>query len=709
MREMIFGLDIGTRTIIGVVGYEEDGKFHVVASKMIPHESRAMIDGQIHDINKVAKTAKQVKEELEQITNMTFKKVAIAAAGRSLKTYNMSAEQILDEKNDVLIESDMIKSLEIEALNKAQLELVKELSEEDKYFCVGYSVIHYYLNGFNITNLEGHKGKKIGVELVATFLPQIVVDSLYSVVERIGLEVGSLTLEPIAAINVVIPENIRLLNLALVDVGAGTSDIAVTKEGSVSAYGMIPVAGDEITEKLVHNYLIDFETAERIKQLIGTQEEIEFQDILGIEQKVTSKEILEVIEPTIEKLTSEIAAKICALNGGKSASAVFCVGGGSQIHGFVEKIAKKLDIDEKRVTLKGSEALGNIVFEDDNKLEGTMFVTPIGICVTASYNMGYEFIYVSVNGEIVELMKGNQLTLVDAVLAKGFDHNNLINRKGENLLFRLNGSIKKISGEFGMPAELYVNNEIASLETPIKADDSIKVVPAVNGKNAQAFVKDFIKNSDIKTVYIDGNKTELKPFAVVNGVFCDENKEILNDDEVYIYEVNTFKDLCQYMDTDFSNQVVYVDGEYAKENTQINNGAQIEIKELNKSKSKIEVKSEEKIKEPEIKEIAVTNEETYSIDKIVTEEILPKREMTESDKFINSVMTNPSELQVIVNNKPVILNKKSSGNYVFIDIFDYIDFDLSKPQGLIVLLINGHKASYTEPLKSGDVIEIRWE
>ena len=79
--------------------------------------------------------------------------------------------------------------------------------------------------------------------MLATFLPEEVVDSLYAAVEQAGLYVTNLTLEPIAAMTVAIPEQYRLLNIALIDIGAGTSDICITKDGSVIAYGMIPAAG----------------------------------------------------------------------------------------------------------------------------------------------------------------------------------------------------------------------------------------------------------------------------------------------------------------------------------------------------------------------------------------------------------------------------------------------------------------------------------
>ena len=76
-----------------------------------------------------------------------------------------------------------------------------------------------------------------------------------------------MTLEPIAAINVAIPEKFRLLNIALVDVGAGTSDICITKEGTIVAYGMIPMAGDAVTDVIVQAHLVDFAYNQHNKNL----------------------------------------------------------------------------------------------------------------------------------------------------------------------------------------------------------------------------------------------------------------------------------------------------------------------------------------------------------------------------------------------------------------------------------------------------------
>ena len=79
--QLIFGLDIGTRSIVGTVGYLNGGKFHVLAQRSKEHETRAMLDGQIHDIGKVGETISQVKEQLEEDLGRELTDVCIAAGG----------------------------------------------------------------------------------------------------------------------------------------------------------------------------------------------------------------------------------------------------------------------------------------------------------------------------------------------------------------------------------------------------------------------------------------------------------------------------------------------------------------------------------------------------------------------------------------------------------------------------------------------------
>ena len=167
--------------------------------------------------------------------------------------------------------------------------------------------------------------------MVVAFLPKVVIESLQTVLTECKLELASITLEPIAAINAILPPTMRKLNLALVDVGAGTSDIAISKDGSVVAYGMVPLAGDEITEALCEKYLLDFNDGEILKRNIeGNEEEyLEFTDILGFVQNIKRSEIIDNISFAVKNLAQEIARKIIDLNS-KSPQGVILIGGGSR-------------------------------------------------------------------------------------------------------------------------------------------------------------------------------------------------------------------------------------------------------------------------------------------------------------------------------------------------------------------------------------------
>ena len=329
----VFGLDIGTRNVIGTVGYKnEDDEFIVVAQYIKEHETRAMLDGQIHDIGRVARTLNVVKTELEQQIGQPLTEVCIAAAGRVLKTITTHVEY--DYAEESVVTGEDIHTLELLGIEKAQEALKENNDTKYKFYCVGYSVVKYYLNEELFISIEGHKANKIGCDIIVTFLPEDVVDGLYAAVGQIGLTVANMTLEPIAAINVAIPENYRMLNIALVDVGAGTSDISITRDGSIVAYGMIPYAGDELTEVIVQHYLVDFKTAESIKLSSTIDDEVTYKDIMSIEHTIPSSDVWEVVAPVVEKITTEVASKIKELNGGETVSACFVVGGGGKVHGF---------------------------------------------------------------------------------------------------------------------------------------------------------------------------------------------------------------------------------------------------------------------------------------------------------------------------------------------------------------------------------------
>lgn len=487
----IFALDIGTRSVIGMVATFQEGHVKILGQHMVEHQSRAMLDGQIHDIPRVAQAVQQVKGALEKKLKQQYTKVAIAAAGRSLQTRRCRVDQ--DLAGELEIDTIVIHTLEMLGVQRAQEVLESEAcgGAGENYFCVGHSVVGYYLNDYPIGNLEGHRAKKIGAEVLATFLPSSVVNSLRAVLARVNLEPLNLTLEPIAACEAVIPEQLRLLNLALVDVGAGTSDIAIAKEGTIAAYGMVPTAGDEITEILMEALMVDFMTAEKIKRSLPKNKDIVYQDALGLEAKITCAEILQIIEPAVESLAQEIADHILELNGQVAPKSVLCVGGGAQVPTLAERLASKLGLIPQRVALRSRSNISQLTDCKKKDLAGPEGVTVVGIAMVAAKRAGQNFISVTVNGQPFTLFHTRQMTVLQALGFLNFNPRELLGLNGKDLHFTLNGLPKTVYGEMGKPAVIRVNGQPAHLRTVIKNGDVIWVEKAVNGQSAQARVEDF--------------------------------------------------------------------------------------------------------------------------------------------------------------------------------------------------------------------------
>lgn len=659
-EEIIFALDIGTRSALGIVGYPENNTFNILDVEIIYHPDRTMYDGQIHDIEGVVQVVKEIKKRLEQRLNLPLKDVAIAAAGRALKTYRVQVDRLID--GDKPIDRALSNNLEMEGLQMAQAMLEKDSEKKStKYYCVGYTVVNYYLNDGIIGSLIGHKGSKIAADLIATFLPHVVVDSLYTVMDKVGLEVNSMTLEPIAAINVSIPPKARLLNLALVDIGAGTSDIALTKDGTIVAYAMASIAGDEITEEIAQKYLLDFDAAEALKLNLKNSENQTFNDIVGIEYQLKTQEILETISPAIENLANQIAENILKYNQ-KAPSAVFLVGGGSQIPGLTEHLAGKLGLPKERVVVRGTEIVQNVQF-NNNQLRGPESITPIGIAVTAVKNRQQNFLNVTVDGRKIKLFNAKQLSVSDALVLIGYDAKKLIATKGPSLNFFVNGTIKTIQGKYGEMGQIYVNGKPANLETRLNNEDEIVVEPASQGEMATATIRLILP--DPKTVLFNNQTVKLLDQIRLNGQEVTLDILIQENDQLTYKEIDSLEKLLEHLEYDSSDYDFYLNSRLVTLDYQLKNGDKIVAEE---------------------RKTITSNPVTATPQKLT------------SDSETVTVTVNDSPLTFQHDRKSLLL----------VDIFNYINFDLTKVQGQLQLEINNNKSSFTDPIKSGDVIRIYW-
>ena len=479
-NDLIFALDIGTRSVIGVVGKAEGDRFKVLDVETAEHKKRAMLDGQIDNIRQVAELARQVTQRLEERLDVTLERVCVAAAGRALQTQRGSFSLELPESGSITMEQ--IGQLETGAVSAAEEALQTEGDERRQLFLVGYTVTQYRLDHYPMTVLLDHSGREIEADVVATFLPGEVVESLYAAMRAAGLQVSSMTLEPIAAMNAAIPAELRLLNLALVDIGAGTTDIALCRDGSVTGYTMATIAGDEITERLMRSYLIDFQTAENIKRSLREGESVHYTDIMGLENELSYDEVMTELEEPMEKLASAIAEQVVSVNGAPP-SALFLAGGGSKLNGLKERVAEKLNMDEKRVAVAGNN-FAKSAYADTIKLDNPEYTTPLGIAVSAGMGLLNDSYVVLLNGQPAKLFRSGVMTLRDILLMNGYTYADMLGRTGKSLTLTLDGRHVVLRGEPAMPAVLTVNGEDAVLSAVVHAGDRVNFVPARSGADA---------------------------------------------------------------------------------------------------------------------------------------------------------------------------------------------------------------------------------
>ena len=761
---LVFGLDIGTRSIVGTVGYREGKQFNIVAQAVRFHDTRAMLDGQIHDIGKIGEEIIEVKQQLEeQLSGRKLKDVCIAAAGRVLKTAIGKGHYEFPELTTV--NQEYIHSIEIMGVEQAHEKMVKDNDTNDKFFCVGYSVVKYYLNDYMIGNLEGQKAHSISADVLATFLPEEVVDSLYAAVEIAGLEVANLTLEPIAAIQVAIPDNYRLLNIALVDVGAGTSDISITKDGSIIGYGMLPKAGDELTETLIKEYLVDFDTAEKIKMISPSKKSLSYKDILSVPHKVTPDEVYSKLDAVLEDITEQTAKRIIELNGDKPVAAAFVVGGGGKIPGYTDKLAKHLGLPPERVGLRGEEVLGFANIMVDGVKKDPLLVTPIGICLNY-YEQKNRFIYLTVNDESVKLYDNDKLTVFDAAMAYGLNNDDVFPKRGADINYTLNGKKKFIRGNTGEAAEIKLNGSEAGMNHLIQSGDKIEITVSTKGEDAKAVLGDIVDLSDSIKFNVNDIEVVCPRYATVNGKLESGSYELNDGDNIDVLGFYTLTQLMQFMDIETPHEV-FVNGARANADTRIYenfNVAWIDHEDMYKAEKFVtEEIAEDDVEDEDFAEdtdvanktsgdnVAVdnnseilgiagfgsavdtnsssdgpestdnnavsTDNNATSTDKKKTKKVKKKKTSEKNEGYKQEELELDSkpapkakvhDIHITVNNKPITLSGKS--DYVFIDIFDKYEFDLKNVGGTkLVQRVDGVHTNYFDPITEGSVIDIYWE
>ncbi len=332
-KNLIVGLDIGTSKIIAIVAeIKPEGALEIIGVGM--HESSGMKKGMVVNIDATMAAVQRAVGDAELMADCKIREVFTGIAGSHIKSSN--ANGMVKIKDKEVDQSDIDRVLE----TASSISLPGD-----------QQTLHILEQEFSIDGQEGIKkplgmsGKRLEVEVHIVSGAVAAVQNILKCVHRCGLEVSAMILQPLASSKAVLSDDERDLGVCLVDIGGGTTDVAVFTAGAIRHTAVIPIAGDQITNDIAMAMRTPTKDAEDIKikygcalrQLAG-DDLIEVPGVGERSARMLSRQTLaEVIEPRIEELYSLVQTEL-RRSGFEDllSSGIVITGGSAAMQGMVE-------------------------------------------------------------------------------------------------------------------------------------------------------------------------------------------------------------------------------------------------------------------------------------------------------------------------------------------------------------------------------------
>jgi len=333
-KKIVVGLDIGTSKIVAIVAeLKPEGGFEIIG--MGSHPSRGLKKGVVVNIETTVNAIQRALEEAELMADCKIREVYTGIAGNHIKSFNSQGMVAIKDKEVSQLDIDRV----IETAKAVQIPNDQQ-------------ILHVLNQEFIIDGQEdvreplGMSGVRLEVKVHIVTGAVSAAQNIIKCVRRCGLEVNDLILQPLASSVAVLSEDEKDLGVCLVDIGGGTTDMAVFTHGAIRHTAVIPIAGDQITNDIAMALRTPTKDAEDIKQRHGCAlsqlaDPQEMVDVPGVGDRSTRqlsrKTLAEVIEPRVEELYSLVQAEL-RRSGYEEllSSGVVLTGGSSAMQGMVE-------------------------------------------------------------------------------------------------------------------------------------------------------------------------------------------------------------------------------------------------------------------------------------------------------------------------------------------------------------------------------------
>ncbi|MBU2641244.1 MAG: cell division protein FtsA [Thiobacillus sp.] len=333
-KNLVVGLDIGTSKIVCIVAEINDvGTFDIIG--MGTHPSRGLRRGVVVNIEATVNAIQRALEEAELMADCKIREVFTGIAGSHIKSFNSHGMYAIKDKEISQMDVDRVVDTARAVNIPTDQQILHTIPQE--FIVDGQEDVRDPL-GMSAVRLE----VKVHIVTGAVSAAQNIIKC----VRRCGIEVGDLVLQPLASAMAVLTEDEKELGVCLVDIGGGTTDIAVFTDGAIRHTAVIPVAGDQVNNDIAVALRTPPKEAEDIKiqygcalrQLADARDMIEVPGIGDRPPRTLSKQTLaEFIEPRMEELYSLVQAEL-RRSGFEEllSSGIVITGGSAGMQGMVE-------------------------------------------------------------------------------------------------------------------------------------------------------------------------------------------------------------------------------------------------------------------------------------------------------------------------------------------------------------------------------------
>ena len=333
-RRLVAGLDIGTSKIVVIAAeVDSDGGYEIIG--MGSHLSRGLKKGVVVNIETTVDAIQRALEEVELMANCKIREVYTGVAGNHIKSFNSHGMVAIKDKEVSQIDVERVMETAKAVNIPADQQILHILNQE------------FIIDGQeDVREPIGMSGIRLEVKVHIVTGAVSAVQNIMKCVRRCGLEVRDVVLQPLASAMAVLSEDEKDLGVCLVDIGGGTTDIAVFAHGAIRHTAVLPIAGDQITNDIAMALRTPTKDAEDIKcrygcALRGMADPQEMVEVSGVgdrgTRQLSRQTLAEVIEPRVEELYLLIQAEL-RRSGFEEllSSGIVITGGSSSLQGMVE-------------------------------------------------------------------------------------------------------------------------------------------------------------------------------------------------------------------------------------------------------------------------------------------------------------------------------------------------------------------------------------